>query len=82
MCEGGAAAANLTHQVGVNFHPHPVCGGGAAAANLTHRVGVTHHPWVVFTPARCAETNYPAGINLGQWPSPHSHHQCSLVAEA
>ena len=21
-------------------------------------------------------------INLGQWPSPHSHHQCTLVAEA
>ena len=57
-------------------------GGGAAAANLTDRVGVTDHPGVVFTPARSAETNYPAGINLGQWPSPHSHHQCTLVAEA
>ena len=57
-------------------------GGGAAAATLTHRVGVTHHPWVVGTPARWAETNYPAGINLGQWPTPHSHRQCTLVAEA
>ena len=64
------------------FYPHLVGGGGAAAATLTHRVGVTHHPGVVGTPARWAETNYPAGINLGQWPSPHSHHQCSLVAEA
>ena len=50
------------------FHPHPVGGGGAAAANLTHRVGVTHHPWVVGTPARWAETNFPRVSNL------HTHH--------
>ena len=56
-------------------------GGGAAAANLTHRVGVNHYPGVVGTPARWAETNYPAGINLGQWPSPHSRCECTLMAE-
>ena len=33
------------------------------------------------TPARCAETNFPAGINLGQWPYPHSRHQCTLLIE-
>ena len=37
---------------------------------------------VVSTPAWWAETKIPAGINLGRWPSPHSCHQCTLVAEA
>ena len=72
------SSSTITHRVGVNLSPP----GGAAAATLTHLVGVTHHPGVVCTPARCAETNFPAGINLGRWPSPHSHHQCTLVAKA
>ena len=45
--------------------------------------GVTPHSGVVCTPARCAETNFPAGINLGQRPTPHSQPPiCTLVAEA
>ena len=45
---------------------------GPPAPAATHHSGVTHHPGVVGTPARCAETNFPAGINLGQWCSPYS----------
>ena len=39
-------------------------------APLTHLVPVTHHTWVVSTPGPCAETKFPAGINLVQAMAP------------
>ena len=53
----------------------------APASAATPRPGVTPHPGVVSTPARCAETNFPAGINLGQWRPPSQRPQCTLLAE-
>ena len=54
----------------------------APASAATPRPGVTPHPGVVSTPARCAETNFPAGINLGQWCPPSQRSQCTLLAES
>ena len=32
-------------------------------------------------PCTVCKDQFPAGINLGQWPSPHSRHQCTLKPE-
>ena len=39
-------------------------------APLTHLAPVTHHTCVVPTPGWCAETKFPAGINLVQTMAP------------
>ena len=39
-------------------------------APLTHLAPARHHTCVVPTPGRCAETNFPAGINLVQAMAP------------
>ena len=50
--------------------PRPVCDPSMAAAAATHRAGRTHPPGRVCLCARCAETNFPAGINQGQEAAP------------
>ena len=50
-----------------------------AAAAAAHRAGRTHPPGRVCLCARCAETNFPAGINIGQWRLPPSHQQFTMV---
>ena len=45
-------------------------GNSMAAAAAAHRAGRTHPPGRVCLCARCAETNFPAGINQGQEAAP------------
>ena len=49
-------------------------------APLTHRAPVTHHGTVVRTCHWCAETKFPAGINLVQTVSPNWRRIESLMA--
>ena len=45
----------------------------------THRSDGTPPIYGGSPSARCAETNFPAGINLGQWRLPPSHQQFTMV---
>ena len=81
---GTAAAesyvAALTHQPGVKNSP--LSGWPGAAAKGSVATAATHRPGVAGSPAWWGEINFLVGINLGQWFSPHSRHQCTLMADS